>query len=83
MFNVVFRTITREGSFGAITWSTFKDEDAFDQWYNEKMRSLYAVVAKNVTEEEAREFCSTPEAQRAVLVHRLNRASKLLSPAVE
>lgn len=58
--NVVFRNITKGQCEGVITWSAFDSEDCFCEWYDEKMKSWYEVVEKDVTEDRAIELCSTP-----------------------
>jgi len=63
-YNVVFKT--RIGpSQGVITWTSYKDKEHFDQWYNEEMRASYEVVAEGVSQEEAvRQSAATPYAVR-------------------
>lgn len=73
MYNVVFRTIAKCETVGAITWTSFRDKEYFDGWYNEKMRSWYQVVEENVSEERAIELCSSPDATRAVTRYLFNR----------
>ncbi len=79
MFNVVFRNISGSLSHGAITWTSFKDEEAFNTWYGEKMQSWYQVVEKDVTQEQAIELCSTPEANLAALLYRIRQATRFLA----
>ena len=65
-YNVVFRTIVKCETTGAITWTTFRSKEDFDKWNNDKMKSWYEVVAEGVSEATAIELCSSPEATRAV-----------------
>jgi len=68
MHNVVFQNILEGTHCGVITWTSFESKEAFDEWYNEKMKSWYQVVEEGVSEQRAIELCSSPEAHTAVLV---------------
>jgi hypothetical protein len=63
MHIVVFRTIADCASKGAVTWSSFMNKEAFDEWYDQKMQDWYEVVDQGVTKERAIELCSSPEAK--------------------
>lgn len=78
MYNVVFRTIVACNSRGAITWTSFKSKEEFNKWDDEKMRSWYQVVAEGVSDEQAIEFCSTPEAIAAIVAYELRKLGGLL-----
>ena len=75
MFNVVFETIGGTHN-GVTTWSSFEDEDYFNKWYNNKMKSRNKVVAKGVTFEQAIKICSTPKANMAAMLAVLREAEK-------
>ena len=63
-FNVVFE-YTREakGYEGVITWTSFKDEANFKEWYTPDIEKRQRVLAKGVTRDEAVEFVKqTPAA---------------------
>ncbi len=72
-YNVVTRTIVECNSTGAITWTSFKDKEDFDRWYDDKMRGWYEVVAQGVSQDRAIELCSTPEAELAVILSLLKK----------
>jgi len=79
VYNVVFRAICR-GSMarGVITWSSFKDKEDFNEWYNEKMQEWYVVVEAGVSHERAIELCSTFAARIAVVKSQLRELGELL-----
>lgn len=79
MYNVVFRTIIKCATEGAITWSSFETQEDFERWYDEKMRSWYEVVEQNVSEARAVELCSSPEATSAVLFSHIRELAEILS----
>ena len=78
MYIVVFRTIVECTSKGAITWSSFKNKEVFDKWYDEKMKSWYQVVEEGTTQERAIELCSSPEATEAALMYKVRQLGELL-----
>jgi len=67
-YNVVFKNISEGTHTGVITWSSFKNKEEFDEWYDEKMKSWYKIVAEGVTSDRAIQLCSTPEANQAALL---------------
>ena len=77
MYNVVFQTKVGT-SQGAVTWSTFKDQNFFDNWYNQKMKSWYEVLTQGVTKEHAIELCSTPQAKLAAVISQLRELGQEL-----
>lgn len=77
MYNVVFQTKVGT-SQGAVTWSTFKDQKSFNNWYDQKMRDWYEVLAQEVTKERAIELCSTPQAKLAAVISQLRGFSQEL-----
>lgn len=79
MYNVVFRTIAKCISEGAITWSTFNSQEDFEKWYNDEMRSGYEVVEQNVSQERAIELCSSPEATRAVFISQIRELGEIIN----
>ncbi len=56
MYNVIFRTIGKGTSRGAISWVFFEDKERFNEWYNEEMRGWYQVVEEGVSKERAVEL---------------------------
>ena len=78
MYNVVFRNISGSTSDGAITWTSFKSKAVFDEWNDRKMKIWYQVVEEGVSQEQAVELCSTPEATRAVVVSKMREVVELL-----
>lgn len=65
MYIVVFRTIAECTAKGAITRSNFESKEAFDKWYDERLKTWYEVVKEGISNEHAAELCSSPEAQHA------------------
>jgi len=60
VYNVAFRTILQgSGKEGVITWTAFESKEAFDAFYDEKMRSWYQVVGEGVSEERCIELVDT------------------------
>lgn len=65
MYFVVFKNITEGVYRGAITWSSFADQTAFEDWFVRKpQKDLCGVLEKGVSKERALEPCSSPEADR-------------------
>ncbi|MEK7584052.1 MAG: hypothetical protein AAB490_02315 [Patescibacteria group bacterium] len=57
MYNVAFRTIAEgSGHEGVVTWTAFESKEAFDAFYDEKMRSWYQVVEEDISEERCIEL---------------------------
>lgn len=77
MYNVVLQTKAGP-SQGAVTWSTFKDQNAFDKWYDHRMKDRYEVVVKGVTKEQAVELCSTPQANLTAVISLLRELNQEL-----
>jgi phosphotransacetylase len=75
---VVFKTIAKCNSTGAITWSSFESKEKFNEWNDEEMKSWYHVIAEDVTVEQAKELCSTPEATLAAMLYKIKEACELL-----
>lgn len=51
---VVFKNVaTGSGYNGIRTQTSFEDKDAFDEWFDDEMKSIYEVVEQGVTEERA------------------------------
>ncbi|MBI5140464.1 MAG: hypothetical protein HZA94_03410 [Candidatus Vogelbacteria bacterium] len=65
MYNVVFRTIAKCETTGAVTWSSYKSKEEFEALYDEGAKKQEEVVAEGVSEEQAVELCSSPEATLA------------------
>lgn len=77
MYNVVFQTKVGT-SQGAVTWSTFKDQNTFNNWHNQEMKDWYEVLTQGVTEERAIELCSTPQAKLAAVISQLRELGQEL-----
>ncbi|MDP3934812.1 MAG: hypothetical protein Q8Q46_01155 [Candidatus Giovannonibacteria bacterium] len=77
MYNVVFVTIVECSTKGVITWTSFRDKEHFDKWYDKKTQGWYEVVDQGVSRERALELCSTQEAKNAYAVSAMKRLSKL------
>lgn len=75
-YNVVFRTLIGK-SCGAITRTSFESKEAFDAWFSPKLRGWYEVVEEGVTDERGEELCTSPEANRAVMVCGFRQISEL------
>ncbi len=77
MYNVVFKR--KSGTHkGVITWSTFKDKEYFDTWFDAKIKEDYEIVAENVSILRATELCSTPLAKISYLLVELRELSVML-----
>lgn len=75
-YNVAFRT--RSGtSEGAITWSTFKSNDHFLEWYDKDMKAWYEVVERGISQERAIELCSTPAARVAAALSHMRASNEM------
>ena len=63
-FNVVFQYTRETGGYeGVITWTSFKDEASFKEWYTPELEKRQIVLAKGVTPDEAVKFVGqTPKA---------------------
>ena len=71
MYNVVFRTSIKYSTFNAIVWVPFRDMKSFDEQYNEKMRGIYKVMERGVSNERAAELCSVADATLVIVVPKL------------
>ncbi len=61
-YNVVFENLISETHKGVRTWTSFKDKKDFDEWYNDKMKSWYKVIAEGFfSSEEAIRICDETE----------------------
>lgn len=78
MYYVVTRNIAKGVSEGVLTWKRFDSQEGFKEWYDQKMRSWYEVVALDVTPEEAVEICSSPEAKIAAILSDIRKMGEQL-----
>jgi len=74
MYIVVFK----DTASGVITYSSFRNKKHFDKWYNKRMKRICQVVEKSISQKQAIELCSTPEANKAAMVSQLKEMSELL-----
>jgi len=71
MYNVVLKVIDEHRSdCGVITWTSYKDKEAFDKC-REELQGEHEVVAEGVSQECAIELCSSSDAQNAALAYRV------------
>jgi hypothetical protein len=63
-FNVVFQYTREAGGYeGVITWTSFKNEADFNDWYTPDIERRERVIARGVTQEKAIELVrQTPAA---------------------
>lgn len=78
-YNVVFKNTSGSILNGVTTWTSFESKDAFNKWYDKKMKKWYEVVEENVSQDRAIELCSTPEANTAVVVSHLKKISEIFA----
>ncbi len=67
MYEVVFRNISQTHCRGVITWSTYESKEDFDQKNVGDAKKWYQVIEEGISVERAREICSSPEADLAVM----------------
>ena len=57
MYNVVFQYTRETGGYeGVITWTSFKDENHFKEWYTPDIEKRQRVIAQGVTQDRAIEL---------------------------